>query len=783
MRRCMGCMAELSEKERVCKYCGYKEGTGVAESYYLLPGTVLGGKYMVGKVLGYGGFGITYIGWDNVLQRKVAIKEYLPSDFATRSYGTKKLTVFTGKAEEQFEAGLRSFISEAKRLAKFNSVREIVDIYDSFEENGSGYIVMEYLEGVTVKNMLEGKGRIPVKEAREIVLSVLRGLAAVHKENIIHRDIAPDNIFITDTGEVKILDFGAARYATTVQSKSLSVILKPGYAPEEQYRSHGEQGPWTDMYALGATFYRMITGIRPDVSIERMSEDHLKPPSELGVDITPNIENAIMNSLNIQQENRIQDAESFYHALTCEEQVGRIVEKKTDSGKWFLPIWMKCAGAVAVMLIFTCIALFATGRIGYSKKQIASAGGVAALGSNECYVPNVLGMSYEETEKVLKQKNLSVVINGMNYSNSIEKNKILSQNPDAGMKAGKGDTIYVTMSGGREEVMMPDLSGMEYQEAKAFIEAQNLVLPKDAVTEEYSDLVEKGRVISQNIDPEKRISVQTEVFLTVSLGRLSEETAVLEVPDLKGLTKEKALRQLEKLKKETGFTYPVGQIISKHHGTVEKGKIISQSLKAGASVRTSEPINLVISKGPQMAQVPDVVYMEQEKAEKKLEGRGFRVQVNGAYSSAISEGLVISQSEEKNASLAKGSTVTLTVSLGEQPAPQNNGGGSSTSGNSSTSGDSGGSSTGGTSSGGNAGSASSGGSTGSISGGNNAGGSSGGSTGGNNNAASTSGGNGAGSIGGSNHTGNTGGGSTGGDSSETSGEKVLMPDGGSFIVE
>ncbi len=459
MARCMGCMAQIPEEEQVCRYCGYKKGTDVSEAYYLLPGTILRKKYTVGKVLGYGGFGITYIGWDNVLQRKVAIKEYLPSDFATRSYGVRQLTVFSGQATEQFQAGLESFIYEAKRLARFQAVPEIVDIYDCFEENGSGYIVMELLDGSTVKEIIKKKRRLSVAQARVIVLSVLRGLGAVHKEGIIHRDIAPDNIFITRKGKVKILDFGAARYAATAQSKSLSVILKPGFAPEEQYRSHGVQGPWTDIYALGATFYCMITGRRPQESIQRLADDQLKPPSQMGVAIDPNIENAIMNSLNVRQEYRIQDAKSFFYALQGEEEVVRIVEKTDDKVNWKLPLWMKCSIGVACLLICACIGLYATGNIGFTKKEIASTDGSAALSGDQRYVPNVSGMSYEEAQILLKEKDLQLVIKGMNYSDSIQKNKILSQTPGGGAVAEAQETISVIMSGGREEVMMPDLSG------------------------------------------------------------------------------------------------------------------------------------------------------------------------------------------------------------------------------------------------------------------------------------------------------------------------------------
>ncbi len=316
MERCLGCMELIDDQVEVCPLCGYFKGSGVQEAYYLEPGTVLKGQYLLGKVLGYGGFGVTYIGYDNKLQRKIAVKEYLPSDYATRKPGTKEPVIYSGDAREQFMAGLSSFLGEARNLAGFVGIPEIVDIYDCFQENGTGYIVMEYLKGKTVKELLAREGRFPYQKAEEIILHVLDGLEAVHKEGIIHRDIAPDNIFITDEGEIRLLDFGAARYAASIYSRSLSVILKPGYAPEEQYRSHGQQGPWTDIYGVGATFYRMITGERPPESLERMVEDDLKRPSELGVEIPPEKEEILMKSLKVQMEDRIQSAREFREALT-----------------------------------------------------------------------------------------------------------------------------------------------------------------------------------------------------------------------------------------------------------------------------------------------------------------------------------------------------------------------------------------------------------------------------------------------------------------------------------
>ncbi len=781
MTRCMSCMAEMADGERICRHCGYQKGTDVKEAYYLLPGTVLKKKYVAGRVLGYGGFGVTYIGWDQVLQRKVAIKEYLPSDFATRSYGSRRVTVFSGEAAEQFQAGLKSFLFEARRLAKFNSVAETVDIYDCFEENGSGYIVMEYLDGMTVKEALRKRRRLSVKQARAIALSVLRGLEPVHKAGIIHRDIAPDNIFITKTGRIKILDFGAARYATAVQSKSLSVILKPGFAPEEQYRSRGEQGPWTDVYALGATVYCMITGKKPEESIQRLADDHLKPPSELGIEIDPNMENAIMNSLNVRKEYRIQDAATFYRALYGKEDVERVIEKTDPKISWKLPLWMKCATAFACALVCVCIGLFATGNLNFTKKEITGADGLAALSGTQRYVPNVSGMSYEQAEGLLKEKDLNIVISGMNYSESISKNKILSQTPRDGSVAEAKDLIKVIMSGGKEEIMMPDLSGMTREEAVQMIASQNLLFSEEKSTEEYSDVVQKGRVIAQSIQAEERTAVQTEVFITVSLGSLNEETALLKAPDLTGMTKEEAIRKLGELKEQAGFTYSLGEVKNKYSKTVEKGQIISQSPKAGESARTNVPIHIVISKGPELVQIPELLYMQKDQAVQKLQKAGLSVQLETAYSNQAAAGLVIEQSVEAGKKVAKGSGVTLVISLGKQ---QTQSGGSAGTGNTGSGSGNSGTGNAGTGSGGNSGTGNTGngsggsGSTGAGSGvqepsGGNAGTGSGGGSG--SGAQSPSG---AGNAGSGGEAGNNGDAGSGGD-----GDKAIMPDGGSFVVE
>lgn len=389
MIRCMGCMEEFDEALDTCPHCGYKRGTPPKEAYHLPPETILSGRYIIGRVLGFGGFGVTYIGWDCVLEHKVAVKEYLPSDFSTRVPGETEVSVFDGEMGEQFEAGLHSFIDEAHRLAQFNHEDGIVHIYDAFAENSTAYIVMEYLDGETLGDLLKREGKIPYGQAIQYMLPVLRALQSVHDIGIIHRDIAPDNIFLTKNGKVKLIDFGASRYATTLHSKSLSVILKPGYAPEEQYRSRGVQGPYSDIYACCATLYRAITGIVPEEALERKANDTLKPPSKLGVDLPKPIETAILNGLNVRSENRIQSAKELADALSGEIEVMPIkeVQIKEDVGKWKKRHKILAASSAAAVL--TAVILAVTGVFGIANTLDTS---------DYAVVPDYIGMTMDEAQ-------------------------------------------------------------------------------------------------------------------------------------------------------------------------------------------------------------------------------------------------------------------------------------------------------------------------------------------------------------------------------------------------
>ena len=307
--RCPGCMELYEAFDSICPHCGYIYGTPPKEQYHLIPETILQGKYILGKVLGYGGFGITYIAWDELLQRKVAIKEYMPRECAARMAGTKRLTVFSGDKTKQFRTGMESFKEEAGKLLKVHDLEGTVKVFDLFEENGTAYLVMEYLDGKNLDQVLKEKGKMTVEETLELIHPIIVSLEEIHKMNLIHRDISPDNLFLTKSQEVKLLDFGSARYSVLAQNKSMSVIIKHGYAPPEQYQVSRDQGAWTDVYSLAATFYRMITGEVPEDAVDRMVKDTLAAPSELGIIINKNQENALMNALNTKVSSRTQNME------------------------------------------------------------------------------------------------------------------------------------------------------------------------------------------------------------------------------------------------------------------------------------------------------------------------------------------------------------------------------------------------------------------------------------------------------------------------------------------
>lgn len=320
--RCMNCMKEYEEGPAKCPRCGYVRGTRPREIYHLYPEMELADRYIIGTVVGFGGFGVLYRAWDRKLEHMVAIKEYYPAGMVTRIPGQKEVILYTGKKHDEYKNGLTRFLDEARNTARFSSNPNIVNVFDFFEENGTAYMVMEFLEGVSLKEYISrAGGRLPWQQAVEIGLRIIDALKDVHGAKILHRDLSPDNVFMCDDGKIKLLDFGAARFTGLDDEKTRTIVLKMGFAPPEQYRSKSQQGPCTDIYALGATLYRAITGLTPDESVNRQDSinhnegDTLKPMSQFVEEIPQYLDNAVLRAMALEPTLRFQNVQQMADAL------------------------------------------------------------------------------------------------------------------------------------------------------------------------------------------------------------------------------------------------------------------------------------------------------------------------------------------------------------------------------------------------------------------------------------------------------------------------------------
>lgn len=662
-RRCMGCMELYDKKWELCPHCGYPANATADSPLHMSPGSILNGRYEVGRVLGNGGFGVTYIAWDPILRIKVAIKEYLPSEFSTRAEGQTRVTIFTGEKERQFNDGMSKFIDEAKRLAKFQNESGVVKIFDSFKANGTAYIVMEYLDGETLADRLKREKTIPADEAIQIMMPVIESLNHVHEAGILHRDISPDNIFLTKDGKTKLIDFGAARFATTTHSRSLTVIIKPGYSAEEQYRSRGDQGPHTDVYSVGAVLYKMITGVTPPDALERRAsyekkhKDILQPITKFTQDITPNQEAAIYNAMNVRIEDRTENMVTLAGELLSEEPVKRRkgTIKKIDMLTW--PIWAKIGVPTALAAIVTLCVLLAVGVIGPKSGLL----GNYNLPDGQTRVPNILGMTREKADKKFEKADLGnennrTVIGGKIESEKFKNNTILSQNPGAADTVLKGTIIEIVISAGNGEEYVVDV--LNYSQELAKNELENLGF-KVEIKEKYDDLVAPGAVIGQDPAAGTQLEKGSTVVLTVSKGKKGiDQNKTVTVPSLTG----KIFSAAQKEASEQDLYIKIVDTVFSSKYT--KDQIISQDPQSGSQVKAGTTVNVVVSLGIESVYVPDVQYRNEQDARNMLGDKNLNVTVLNEESRDVSPGCVIRQEPAAGTSVPAGTTVTVYVSSG-----------------------------------------------------------------------------------------------------------------------
>lgn len=679
MKICMGCMEQYGDVYEVCPHCGYIEGTPTAESYHMEPGTILAKHYIVGKVIGSGGFGTTYLGWDYELGRKIAIKEYLPIEFSTRVQGISDVTIFPGEKEEQFRAGIEKFIEEAQRLVKFKTVPGIVRFYDCFEENKTAYITMEYLEGETLKERLsrnqtvnsnseiETYDKLTYEEARKILDALLDALEEVHKEGIIHRDIAPDNVFLTKDGGVKLIDFGASRYATTRHSRSLTVLIKEGYSPQEQYRSRGDQGSWTDVYSVAATFYTMVTGMVPQDAMEREAKDEVQRPSKVGAQGIPkHVENAVMNALNRKIEDRTQSCGDFKRELSDEKTTWNFIKQsKNYWGRW--PLWLKITSGIASTAVVTFIALLLTGVISFS--------GIFSVFAPKVGVPGVVGLQKKEAEEALEAAGFKVQY--ANYieieDENVEKDCIYNQTPGANVEKKKGTIVYLAITCGATPKKMVNTVGYDVETATQMLgelelEVQIVSVSGDAVMGAAPNTVVRqlnsGVEIEEGSEDVKEGMVIT-LEVSEGYGSNLDPNQMSDVPDFTG-------KSFVEARKEAGGQKLYIEKVTEKYSDQPKDTVIEQKLTAGEQVAQGNVIEITVSKGDKIT-VPLFELKTKEEAEKLAKDHEIQVTFEEQEHENVPAGSIISQSVENGKEIKYSDKLVLVVSKGSpnvQPVEQ-----------------------------------------------------------------------------------------------------------------
>ena len=611
MKRCYGCMQPIeNEKLHTCPHCGAPLDLEAVPPQFLQPGTVLQNKFIVGKAIGSGGFGNTYIGWNETLLCKVAIKEFYPGQICERDSDGITVRPKDAKSAHHFRAGLQSFLEEARSVANLQDIKGVVAIYTFFEQNGTGYIVMEYLEGMDVKSILKQSGNKKDYEwCRRVILTVLHTLKDIHKRGVLHRDIAPDNVFVTNEGVIKLIDFGAAKHASELANIRTEIVLKQGYAPIEQYSKTAPQGPYTDLYAVAALFYRMLTGMKPIPANNRVNEDSLIPPSSMGIELPEQAELAMMCCLNVKPQYRLQTAEDFMEAL------GGQNFQPIYEPEWIFPppppehgrlvshlLSMKTGTKVFLILCVIGLAGAMAGAVTWYVKQ-----NNAKVQTSEQMkaMPDCTGKSLEEAKQLLNNtgiKNISEPV--YEYNTQKEEDTVIEQSVVEGSAVSGDTSVQFTVSGGTNKFTMKDCASMTREDAVRYFEDKGIAV---TVEETYSDEIPNRSLVSQTVGAGEvytKGESASPVVLVYSVGKKSDYEK--KMPKLIGLS----VNEAKALLKTRGITVPVVVKSGKNYSTVPKGKVDSQFPEKGQiiNIREDKQITLVKSKGleptPEPTQTP-----------------------------------------------------------------------------------------------------------------------------------------------------------------------------------
>ena len=627
---CPGCMGRWEDTRKPCPRCGFSWETGNHSLRELPPFTILAGRYLLGTRIGAGGFGITYLGLDLAEEKPVAIKEFFPVSLAERR--EEKVIALPGEDGRYFREALRSFRKEAELLSRFGGVEGIVRYLDYVQENETAYLVMEYVEGENLKQkMRRMEAPFSQEEALTLLYPILLAVDAMHRKNVLHRDISPENLILKPDGTLTLIDFGAAREYSLEEDENLTVILKRGYAPDEQYHSGSRQGPWTDLYACCAVLYQMVSGLLPQDASSRRQKDRLLPLDEIeGLEVTEGFARAIEKGMTIYATERYSsigkllsdlDPDGTFRAKLEKEKAERT--EKTE----------KAEGTDADT----------APRESQAEKRKKS------LENKDAELAAALAAVQQYRKEKLPEIDMSVVedpelsridISGAEKAGERRKagkaGQPAPEEEEEEISRTRGIVIAVVLVlaifaavliysvGKWSSAEVPDMTGMTEEEARVVLaETKFTCSDGNLAYYEYNDSVEEGIIYDQYPEAGERVSKDTEVTIYISKGPSAE------VPDVTGLFMEDARAGLEP-------DFQVHMEFSKVSADdpAGNGEILSQSLAPGEITGEGADITLT-------AAVKEVAGQELSFAEETFSELGFEVSVEHRYSDDMEKDRVI----------------------------------------------------------------------------------------------------------------------------------------------
>ena len=632
-------------------------------------GRVFNNRYQLTERIGIGGMAEVYRAQDRVLGRLVAVKVMLPQ-YASDPEFTQR------------------FRQEAAAAANLQSPY-IVNVYDWGQNEGIHYMVMEYVRGSDLKTAITQRGAINQRKVAEIGAQVCKALSVAHNQDIIHRDIKPQNIMVQPDGNVKVMDFGIARAKNSMKQQTSAVLGTAHYISPEQAQGK-ELTPASDIYSLGVVLYEAATGKLPfdgpdsvSVAMKQVSDAPV-PPREVNPDLDPNLEAIILRALEKDPAARFATVNDMKHALN-DYLAGRPVSLDDDathvmSNGTFVPPISNAAGATSVMQPLASDGSPVSGapsvmravdeeeQAKHKKRRnaviVAIIAAVALLvaaiafalsGMNgSSMVPDVTGQTAQQAEATLKSAGYTIGTTTEVYDDSTDEGRVVSTDPPAGTTAEKGSAINLNISKGKGQVEVPDLNGMNADQAKQALTKAGLTASQGTAV--ASDEVAKDKVATQ--DPAAGTKVEKGSTVTFSLSSGPESVSV---PDITGMSEKEAQAALS----NAGLTGSLSD--RKASDKVAEGDIISQSPSAGKKVSKGSKVSYVISTGPSVVTVavPNLTGMTKDGAKSALTEKGLVLGDVTEKSSDKPKGTVIEQSTDSGTKVEKGSKVNIVISSGQ----------------------------------------------------------------------------------------------------------------------